>query len=64
MVLHISTSSEAGLVSHLDSSKLTEDLLHGLAHDVGQHIQPTYAASVTRVSGSKPLIDNAEEYAL
>ena len=41
VVLHIPTPSEASLVPRLDPSELAENLLHGLAHDIGQHIEPT-----------------------
>ena len=39
MVLHISSPSETVLVPRLDPSELTKDLLHGLAHNIGQYVQ-------------------------
>lgn len=40
VVLHISRASEGALIPRLDPGKLAEDLLHGLAHHISQHIQP------------------------
>ena len=42
MVLDITSATEGGLVAGLDAGELTEDLLHGLPHHIGQHIQPPW----------------------
>ena len=44
MILHISRPSETVLVPRLDPSEFAEDLLHGLAHDIGQYVKPACIA--------------------
>lgn len=54
MVLHIPRPSEGVLVPRLDPSELTEDLLHGLTHHIGQHIEATCMPQLLLQFGAFP----------